>query len=123
MAGNSQAKFLSHRYIQIYNDGNPNHANIILNYQGSGGTPYDLDMVVYKEGYIFGDISTQQSSSSSMYPENGGTVSWPGHETINLSNAPVGSYLIDISAYVTSGMTRATTNFYLQYANGEYLCP
>jgi hypothetical protein len=118
-SGNTRSQLLSNKYFQYTYDGT-NDSIVYLVYTPTtstyGSIPYDLDLYVYKEGYVFLDGSTLAGASDQNYPEAG------GYEVVNLAGRPAGTYLINISVF-TSGANRDDTQFYLQTNSGKYLCP
>jgi hypothetical protein len=111
-------KHLSNRYFEYYFDGTTTNSVLYLHYAATpSGTPYDLDFYVYYDQYIFQDTSTMAGVSDNYYPEPGGV------ETINLSGKPAGTYMINVSVYMSSGAAQASTRFYIQTNSGKYLCP
>lgn len=66
---------------------------------------------------FFQDTSTLAGISDNNYPEPGGV------ETINLNGKPAGTYMINISAYMSSALAKDSTRFYIQTNSGKYLCP
>ncbi len=121
--GNPAFQVLSNRYFQYDYDGNPAHAQIQLHYTSSSGTPYDLDLYVYQEDYVFGEASDIVGKNANNFPEPGGNSTWPGSESVDLSGKPAGHYMINVLAYTAGGNANDNTYFYLQTNSGEYLCP
>ncbi len=101
-------------------DGNPANAYISLFYSASG-TPYDLDLYVYTENYVYLDGSTLAKYSVRTQPESGAANAQSGLETIDLSNKGAGTYIINVK--VDYNTPRAATTYYLQMNSGNRLCP
>lgn len=118
---NSRYQNLSNRYLEYYFDGTSTDAILYLYYSPTtalyGPTPYDLDLIVYNEDYVYQDSSTVAGISDNYYPESG------GYEVVNLSGKPAGTYLINIAAYMSTASAKDTTRFYIQTNSGKYLCP
>lgn len=103
-------------------DGTAEHAIIQLKYRknGSGATPYDLDLFAYSQGYVYMDYTTVAASSEHKYPETGGDATYLGRETIDLTGQPAGVYMINVR--VDYQAARETTQYFLQNPNGAQLC-
>ncbi len=105
-------------FFSYYYDGTANHSSIKLKYSGTG-TPSDLDLYVWKDGYSFSTASTQAASSARFYPEVSGT----GEESISLSGQPAGYYLIQIATDPDS-VGNSAASYYLETNSGsERICP
>ena len=106
-------------FMAYYYDGTAAHANIRLVYAATpAGTPTDLDLYVWSDGYSFTDSSTMAGQSARFYPESGGS----GLESISLSGKSAGYYLIQIMADPDNVNT--TARYYLDTNGGsERLCP
>jgi len=118
---NSRYQNLSNRYFQYTYDGTSTDAVLYLHYTATtstyGSVPYDLDLYVYKDGYVFQDSSSLAGVSDNYYPEPGSV------EIVNLNGKPAGTYMIDIATYMSSSSAKDSTRFYIQTNSGKYLCP
>ncbi len=110
---------MNNRYFKYTYDGSATRAIVNLRYQGTA-TPYDLDLIAYKEDYVLGDTSTMVATSIRTYPETGAS-GWPGYEQINLSGQAAGVYLINVRVFYLGA--RTATTFYLENSNGDRICP
>lgn len=109
-------------FYEYYYDGSADRAIVQLKYRknGSGSTPYDLDLFAYSQGYVYMDYSTMAASSEKTYPETGGDATYLGREVINLTGQPAGVYMINVR--VDYQAARETTQYFLQNPNGAQLC-
>ena len=116
----------------LYNyDGTAAHAVINLYYKKSTADtsgitdPWDLDLYVYKDDYVFLNTADIVKMSEGNYPEAAASASgYTGFETVNLSGLPAGAYYINVKAYYTNSVSRkATTQYYFELGNGAQLCP
>lgn len=96
-------------------DGNVNNAFVTLNYSASG-SPYDLDLYVYNENYVYLDGTTLAKYSVHTHP-GGSSAS----ESIDLSNKAPGTYVINVKVDYTT--PKAPTTYYLILNSGQRLCP
>lgn len=125
--------FNTNDFHLYYYDGTSARASVRLVYRKDPGfsnasfpDPWDLDLYVYRAGYIHLNGSDILKRSENYYPETGSTSgSYPGREVVNLSGLPAGYYLLNIKVdYAGSAATRkADTQYYLELGNGEQLCP
>lgn len=92
---------------------------LTLSLTWSGGDAVDLDLYLYKEGYVFG-----QGSTMAAYSYETSLVA-SGSETVSKS-IPAGQYLINVNAYTGqySGVgTVNHTTYYVLKVNGTVMCP
>lgn len=83
----------------------------------SGSAKADLDLYVYKEGYVFGIKSHIVASSVAV------NFATSGSETISAS-IPAGNYIINVMAYTGSYTSTGTySTHYNLTANGLPVCP
>lgn len=105
-------------FLSYYYDGTAAHASIKLKYSGAG-TPSDLDLYIWKDGYSFSTASSLVTSSAYYYPEISGT----GEESISLSGQAAGYYLIQVSAD-PDNVGNSAASYYLETNSGsERICP
>jgi hypothetical protein len=117
-------------------DGTAAHATIRLKYKklvgdSSGITnPWDLDLYVYKDDFVFLSNSDIVNYSEGSYPETtADAFGYNGRETITLSGS-AGFYFINVKAYFVGDQVGnnpsprgAGVQYYLELSNGEQLCP
>lgn len=102
-------------HVFYHNGGN---RTLILEYEAeSGGTPYDLDLYIYRSDFIHLDKDYIVRASERFYPEQSGQ----GRESVDLSGLPRGVYFINVKVD-QGGCVRATTRYRLRL-NTNYLCP
>lgn len=111
----------SNAFFRYDFDGPSPNGIIYLRYNGSSGNPYDLDLYVYREDYVFLDSYYLHAYSVRVHPESGGISGYPGAENINL-NGQAGTYMINVMVD-TFGPAKNTTTYYLETASGARLCP
>lgn len=106
-------------FLSYYYDGTTARSSIRLRYAATpSGTPTDLDLYVWRDGYSFSTASTLAGQSARIYPE----VSGAGDETVSLSGQPAGYYLIQVATDPDSVNT--TASYYIETNSGnERICP
>ena len=117
-------------FYQYYYDGTAAHSRVNFHYKISSsdtsgvGTPWDLDLYVYGDGYTFLNSSDIVASSEGYYPETGGNGSYPGFETLDFSGLAAGTYIINVKVdYGPQSSRKADTQYYFEGGNGDQLCP
>ena len=91
---------------------------LTLTYDKSSSVPPDLDLYIYRSGYVYGsatDIVAQSNNQNDRSPANAGQ----GIEQIH-GNLPAGTYMINVMAF--TGDVAATTQYQLSL-NDQLLCP
>ena len=91
--------------------------NLSLSYTTTGGNSADLDLIVYRENYVFGSTSTQVGSGKTRIPIGDNS----GGEAVNLSNLGAGNYMINVHVF-TGNRLGASANYTLTL-NGQAVCP
>jgi hypothetical protein len=106
-------------FLSYYYDGTAAHSSLRLRYTATpSGTPTDLDLYVWKDGYSFSTSSTMAGSSARNYPEVGGN----GEETVSLSGQAAGYYLIQVAT--DPDHVNANASYIIETNSGsEGICP
>jgi len=84
---------------------------------GGSGTPFDLDLYLYRERFTFLNSADIARSSERFYPEENGQ----GIERVSLNGLPVGRYFLNLKIDQPS-CARQTTYYRIRIGN-KYLCP
>jgi hypothetical protein len=98
---------------------NPTRSDQVWIEYGSGGsgTPFDLDLYLYRERFTFLNSADIVRSSERFYPEENGQ----GIERFSLNGLPIGRYFLNLKIDQPS-CVRQTTYYRIRIGN-KYLCP
>ena len=113
-SGGKTDYFRNNRFYSYYHPGGL--LDVLLNYSTPTGSLADLDLVIYFEGYVFGQSSTVAGASQSTPPTNCSSGTQCSEHVI--TDTPAGFYFINISALSqNSGATQLTLSI-----NGQPAC-
>ncbi|MBX2996206.1 MAG: hypothetical protein KF681_15380 [Bdellovibrionaceae bacterium] len=128
--------FNTNDVYRYYYDGSANRRYVRLFYKklvgdSSGITnPWDLDVYVYNEGFVFMNSSDIVKKSERDYPEavisgHALPATYTGSEVIDFSGLSPGFYYLNVKAYFvgSTAPVRAGAQYYLENGNGDQLCP
>jgi hypothetical protein len=111
------------RYVRLYYKKQVGDSSGITN-------PWDLDLYVYREGFVFLNGEDIVKMSERDYPEasipaHPTPVGYTGSEVVDFNGLTPGYYYLNIKAYYvgTTAPTRAGAQYYLENATGDQLCP
>ncbi len=112
-------QFKSNDFYEVNHPGGS--ITINMTYSTTGGNAADLDIYLYKEGYTYGDAS---SDSIAAYSETTQSISaGTGAETISLSYLAGGTYLLNVVYDTTNGI-RSSADYNLSVSSlGGSVCP
>lgn len=96
----------------------PTSEQVWIEYNSQSGTPFDLDLYLYRRDFVFLNVTDILRSSERFYPEESST----GLERISLSGIPADSYFLNIKVDQPS-CPRTTTRYRIRIGSGQYLCP
>lgn len=98
----------------------PTGTSLQIEYEASpSGSPYDLDLYIYKQNFVFLNSQDVVAHSARFYPEEGGSS---GKENISLTSINSGSYFVNIRVDKPA-CTRADTKYRIRLNQSQYLCP
>jgi hypothetical protein len=101
----------------------PSSETVWIEYKTSSGTPYDLDLYLYKSNFTFLNTTDILRASERVYPEEPSG----GVERIGLAGLPTGRYFLNIKVDQPACI-RSTTRYRIRFGNNnitndQYLCP
>lgn len=117
----------SNDFFSYYYDGTAG-VSFDLNYTvTSSGNPVDVDLILYKQSYIYSEDQAGTSNSTVALQDRRTLNSMSGSRSITLTGLSVGWYLINIKAKTYQVTTGGSANYELvKKLNGTsqgYLCP
>jgi len=123
-------QFRSNHFYEYYYNGSTND-QISLTYSQAGAQTIDLDLVVYKQDYVYFEESDEDSGkTNSTYVVRSvrrNPTFESGSESISMTGQPAGFYIINVRAAtygkITAQLNGTATYTLNETATGKVLCP
>jgi len=130
-SGKSNQLYSNHFYEYYYNGVSNDQLNISYTQSGAGATDTDLDLIVYKQDYIYFEQSSEaQGGTNSTYAVRSVRANptfETGSESVSMTGQPAGFYIINVRAAtynkLSFQLTRTANYTINETATGKVLCP